>query len=79
VPTDESTKVWWKNQYSINNQGDNMAVYSVLITTMETRSIEATSAREARDIASEMYKVGDIELDAVPYFECEECDIQEDV
>jgi hypothetical protein len=56
-----------------------MAVYSVLITTMETRSIEATSAEEAKNIATEMYKVGDIELQAVPYFECEECDMQEDV
>jgi hypothetical protein len=55
-----------------------MAVYSVLITTMETHSIEATSAEEAKEIAIEMYKVGDIELQALPYFECEECDIQED-
>jgi hypothetical protein len=51
-----------------------MSVYTVLITTTETRSIEATSAEEARHIASEMYKTGDIELNAVPYFECEECD-----
>jgi hypothetical protein len=53
-----------------------MSVYTVLITTSETRSIEATSAEEAKNIAIDMYMVGDIELDAVPYFECEECDKQ---
>jgi hypothetical protein len=55
-----------------------MAQYTVLITLTTSRTIEAYSAEEARELALGAYMNGHIELDTMPIFECEECDKQED-
>jgi hypothetical protein len=55
-----------------------MSQYTVLITLTTSRTIEAHSAEEARELALGAYMNGHIELDTMPIFECEECDKEED-
>lgn len=55
-----------------------MASYQVLITINEFRVVEANSASEAEEVAQKMYMNGDIELDSMPYFTCEDEDLIED-
>ena len=51
-----------------------MKEYQVLIVLQEYRTIEADSAEKAREKALVAYLNGEIELDTMPEFACEECD-----
>lgn len=52
-----------------------MSKYKVLIVSEEYREIEADSAEQAVGKAYQAYITGNIELQAVPSFLCEECDL----
>jgi hypothetical protein len=56
-----------------------MASYQVLITINEFRVVEANSPAEAEAVAQKMYMNGDIELDSMPYFTCEDEDLIEEL
>lgn len=51
-----------------------MKEYSVLITLTEYRTITAETAEQAKEIATQQYMNGKIELFSFPEFSCEECD-----
>ena len=56
-----------------------MPSYQVLITLNQYRVVmEAESAQQAQQMALQDYMDGNIELDAMPEFICEECDRLED-
>ena len=56
-----------------------MPSYQVLITLNQYRVVmEAESAQQAQQMALQEYMDGNIELDAMPEFICEECDRLED-
>ena len=56
-----------------------MPNYQVLITLNQYRvAVEAENAEQAREIVLQDYMDGNIELDAMPEFICEECDKLED-
>lgn len=51
--------------------------YKVLITLNQYRVVTAESAEQAREVASQEYMDGKIDIDAFPEFSCEECDALE--
>jgi hypothetical protein len=54
-----------------------MKVYKVLICQEEYREVEATSAEDARTVCYQNYMDGKYELNNMPSFLCEECDLVE--
>lgn len=57
-----------------------MPSYQVLITLNQYRVVEASNPEQAEDVALRAYMNGDIELDAMPEFVCEETDrLEEEV
>jgi hypothetical protein len=56
-----------------------MTTYKVLIVSEEYREIEADDAQMAIEVCRQRYMNNEYELDSMPSFLCEECDLIEEI